>query len=97
MAAASTRSSRSSTPAGTALVYSTYLGGSGYDMAAGSPSTRPATPTYGITGTAGSGLPDAPQAASSRTPIWRYDAFVTKLNAGRLGARLFDLPGRQWF
>ena len=59
------------------LVYSTYLGGSGDDVATASPWTPRATPTYGHT--ASTDFPTTP--GPSRLRAGGDDAFVTKLNA----------------
>ncbi|MFO0698129.1 MAG: SBBP repeat-containing protein [Nitrospira sp.] len=67
---------------GTALVYSTYLGGSGYDSGSGIALDQ-AGQVYvtGFTGTPGSGFPGTAGSLIQSTYGGKQDAFVTKLNA----------------
>ena len=68
--------------AGTALVYSTYLGGSGIDQGFGIALDQ-AGQAYvtGQTNTSGSGFPGTTASSIQSTNAGDYDAFVTKLNA----------------
>ena len=83
--------------AGTALVYSTYLGGSGSDEGYGIAVDR-AGQAYvtGHTNTPGSGFPGT---AGSLDPehVWRRyrRCLCHEAQRGRHGPRLFDLSGRQ--
>ena len=78
---------------GSALVYSTYLGRSGYD--AGTAIAIDASGNAYVTGHNYLGdFPTTPGAYQTATN-GAYDAFVSKLNPSRLGARLFHLPGRE--
>ena len=79
--------------AGTALVYSTYLGGAssdnGFGIAVDGAGSAYVTGVHRL-----GGLPD--DAGRVRhEPRRRHDAFVTKLNARRDGARLLDLSRRR--
>jgi hypothetical protein len=68
-------------PAGTALVYSTYLGGSGSDEAGGI-AVNQAGQAY-VTGgtTTSSGFPGITASSIQSTNAGDFDTFVTKLNA----------------
>ena len=79
-------------PAGSALVYSTYLGGAGVDAGRGI-AVDAAGNAY-VTGTTNS--PDFPTTAGAfdTTLNGVDDAFVDEAQRRRLGARLLDLPRR---
>jgi hypothetical protein len=68
--------------AGTALVYSTYLGGNGVDQGSGI-AVNQAGQAYvtGQTNTSGSGFPGITGNSIQTTNAGDYDAYVTKLNA----------------
>ena len=68
-------------PTGSALVYSTYLGGSGGTGALASPWTARATLTS-LAYTDSANFPVTPGAFQTlgNMQLWRVDAFVTKIN-----------------
>jgi hypothetical protein len=66
-------------PAGSALVYSTYLGGSGFDV--GSAIAVDASGNTYVTGGTIGGFPITPGAFQTAFPGGELDAFVSKLNA----------------
>ncbi len=80
--------------AGSALVYSTYLGGSSFETGSASGIAVDSSGNAYVTGYTSS--IDFPTANAFQTTIRGYhNAFVTKLNAGRLGAGILHLPRRQ--
>ena len=81
-------------PTGSALVYSTYLGGTGDDGGRASRWTPPATPTSPATPVPPTSPP--PPAPSRPVSAAALDAFVTKLNATGSALGLLHLPGRQF-
>ena len=79
---------------GTALVYSTYLGGNGGDVGGGI-AVDGSGNAY-VTGyTASTNFPTTTGALQTSFG-GGYDAFVTKLNASGIGPGLQHLPGGQW-
>jgi hypothetical protein len=79
--------------AGSALVYSTYLGGSGADIGYGI-AVDSAGNAY-VTGTAASANFPTVKPFQASLASTAGNAFITKINAAGLGSGVFHLPWRQ--
>ena len=77
-------------PAGSALVYSTFLGGSGFDSAMGL-AVDAGGNAYVAGGTGSADFPTTAGAFDTTSG----GGFITKLNSSRIGTGVFDLPPRR--